>query len=218
MTKNLIFLFGFLSLNGFGQDEGLNIALDSACSCLTEALNRPEENTKFDFELKFDVCLDSLFDRAIRIDTAFNSNLKKNQLLNNDLKNNCENFDKIDSLHQLYMSHTFESIASKTACQIMKSGTFVTYGDKDSTLIIMDKKRQLVQFKSGTYTKSKVKWIDDCSYQLIRIESTDPFEKQVPPGNVRLIKIIYVGEDGTIFYEILVNGKAYPGRLIKIAE
>ena len=121
-------------------------------------------------------------------------------------------------MHQFYSTHKFESIATKKDCQILKSGTFVTYGDMDSTLIIMTKNSQHLKFKSGAYTKSKFEWIDDCTYKLIRIESTDPFEKQIPPGDVRIVKIIHVSKDGTIFYELLVNNRSYSGRLIKISE
>lgn len=216
MKNKLVILFCSLTFNTFGQDE-LTKVLDSACNCLSAAANTVEENTKFDFEYKFNTCLDSLFHRAIAIDSSYQNNLKKNELIHRELKSNYADFNKIDSLHQFYSTLTFESIASADDCKLLHSGTFVTYGDPDSTLIIMNKKEQMVVFKSGTYTKSKIEWIDECSYRLIRIESTDSYEKQVAPGDVRIVKIIHVSHDGTIFYEILVNGRSYSGRLIKIA-
>ena len=40
----------------------------------------------------------------------------------------------------------------------------------------------------------------------------------VKPGEERIINIIHVSKNGTVYYEILVHGKAYAGRLIKIAD
>ncbi len=218
MNRHITIILLVASLNGLSQGDQMEVALDSACTCLTNAANAPEENTKFDFEYKFGVCLESLFSRVQQIDSSYVDRIKLNQLIHKELKESCEQFILIDSIHQFYSTHTFEIIATKEDCEILKSGTFVTYGDADSTLIIMTKNSQILKFKSGAYTKSKVKWIDDCTYELIRIESTDPFEKQIPPGDVRMVKIIHVSQDGTIFYEIIVNNKSYSGRLMKVSN
>ena len=82
----------------------------------------------------------------------------------------------------------------------------------------MRKNKQIIEYKDGTYTKSKIKWIDDCSYKVTRVKSTNAEDSRIKPNHVMQVNIVYVKNSEIIFYEILLNAKAYSGRMIKISD
>ena len=81
-------------------------------------------------------------------------------------------------------------------CEQFKTGTFRAKG-ADGKFIpnytIERKKNVQVERFGENYTKSKVVWIDDCTYQLIHIKS-DALD--IPKGTVTTIKIISTFDGG----------------------
>ena len=198
------------------QESALIEAAESACSCLYEASK--EYKDKIDCRNKFNSCLKQYIEEAQRIDSTINTPEELNNLIQKTLRDNCEKFNYIDSIVQDYTTNKETDFVVKIEdCQILKNGIFITEGDKDSAKIIMQDSLQTIKFKSGAYTKSKVVWLGPCSYKIIRIESTDPYEKQmVQPGEERVIRILGVENKKTITFELAARGRVYPGRLIKL--
>jgi hypothetical protein len=211
----LAITFTLITLSSNAQNEKKNVIIDSTCSCIGNAIDS-EENTKFDFEYNFDNCMERLVLSLSKLDSKYEDPKEINTFIHSDLKEGCSRYHEVDSLKRLYSTHTFDVIASPEDCSIMKSGVFMSYGDKDSLRITMNKKEQIIKYPDGTYTKSKIKWLSDCSYQVIRKESTNAEDAQIKAGHKMTIKIIYVKDERIIFYEMLLNNKAYSGRMIKL--
>ena len=216
--KYLLFALSVLliSINSNGQVDQNKIIIDSTCTCIGRAIDN-EENTKFDFEYDFDICMDSLVSRLSKYDSKYKDIKEVNTFIHSELKENCHRYQEVDSLKAIYSTHTFDIIATPEECSIMKSGVFMNYADKDSIRITMNKKEQVINYPDGTYTKAKIVWIDDCSYKVIRNESTNADDSRIKPGHEMTVKIIYVKDNRIIFYEILLNNKAYSGRMVKLS-
>lgn len=199
------------------QTKTKEAILATTCTCIGKAIDE-EHDIKFDFEFAFGNCLDSLKIDLVQLDKKYSSTIQVNQFIHSELKENCNRYEEVDSIQAYYSSHAVSSIASKKDCEIMKSGVFIEYGDKDSTKIIMSKNEQKVEYADGTYSKSKIEWLNGCSYKVIRIESSKTNDPVVPPGHEMQVNIVYVKDGKIIFYEILMNNKVYSGRMIKIKE
>ena len=217
--KHLLFALSVLLISSIskGQDDQKKNIIDSTCTCIGNAIDN-EENTKFDFEYDFDICMDSLVSRLSKYDSKYKDVNEVNTFIHSELKENCDRYREVDSLKALYRNSTFDIIATPEECSIMKSGVYMNYGDQDSIRITMNKKEQVINYPDGTYTKAKIKWIDDCSYKVIRKESTNADDSKIKPGHEMTVKIIYVKDKRIIFYEILLNNKSYSGRMVKLSE
>lgn len=220
MKKTLLALFIAMSFIAFSQESiSMEAIAESACTCLIDVAKK--HNNKTDFEDRFSICLGAYINTAQEFDSTLNTPEKLRNLVSITLKENCSEFIFIDSVYQHYVSTPeTDFIVSIADCQLLKTGNFITAGDKDSTIIEMREALQILKFKSGAYTKSEVVWLGPCSYKTIRIESTDPYEKaMVKPGEERVIRIINVKDKSEFTYELeLGNGGVHTGKLIMLRE
>jgi hypothetical protein len=82
-------------------------------------------------------------------------------------------------------------------CAVFKTGKF-TYKDDSSRTVIVTRtnKRQVEVTKElGITTKLKVKWVDDCSYELKQLWSSDK-AKRKHPGGPTVVIITKTNSDG----------------------
>ena len=165
--------------------------LKSACACFGKAVDA-EKNTKFDFEFNYEICVDSLSKQLKRYNPQYNDHKKVERFMYIDLGYYCKCYHETDSLERNYSVHSFKPIVSISDCTIMNSGVFMEYGDTDSAMIYMSKKKQTIKYKDGTYTKSKIEWQDDCSFKIIRVKSTNATDSKNEPGSEMVIKILKV--------------------------
>lgn len=205
-----------ITFNAKAQNDKKESIIDSTCTCIGNAIDN-EENTKFDFEYDFGICMDSLVSQLRNYDSKYTDPNEVNTFIHTEIKENCNRYSEVDSLKALYAKHSFDIIATPEECSIMKNGVFMNHGDQDSLRITMKNDEQIINYPDGTYTKAKIKWIDDCSYKVIRKESTNAEDSRIKPGHEMTIKIIYVKDNRIIFYEMLLNDKAYSGRMIKLS-
>ncbi len=101
-------------------------------------------------------------------------------------------------------------------CSVLKKGTF-RYLDSDNKndYFVIDGKNHIEYLNDGkSWIKSKVKWIEDCEYEL-RLNKINypnfPFKK----GDKLNIKILG-GNSDTIFYKSQIGAFINKGRLLKI--
>jgi hypothetical protein len=211
----LIFQIGNVS---FSQKGPLDSAVDTACTCLYDASLQYEDKLLFDEA--YERCLGRYLEEARMAGAAAETRDQLSNLIHVTLKGGCEEFDYIDSVRTsfLYKKET-DFVVDISECELLKNGKFVGVGDDSGTYILMQDSIQMVHFSDGTYTKSKVVWSPICTYQLIRIESTNAYESTVyQEGDIREFAIVGI-EDRSVFqYQTIINGKVYMGRLAKVPE
>ena len=81
-------------------------------------------------------------------------------------------------------------------CEKFKTGTFYAKTEDGSFIpnySIVRKKKLQIETMGENYIKTKVRWIDDCTYELTHIES-DILD--LPKGTVTTCKILQTFEDG----------------------
>ena len=100
-------------------------------------------------------------------------------------------------------------------CSILHEGTF-TYGSGEDLVTVEIKgENHLENHKGGKYfIKSKIKWVNDCEYNMTMTEVTIP-NFPYKPGDVMNVVINKV-EKNEIFYTSTVNGKNWPGKFTKV--
>lgn len=195
--------------------ESLSVITQTACNCLYEVSKSGKDKISYDRE--FNNCLQSYFTQAKSIDKKIETNADLNSLIQKNLRINCDHFAYIDSMRAHYKSIIQSNfIVSTEDCKFFKKGEFIGEGDSDSTIIIMSDSIQILKFKDGSYTKSNVVWLNPCSYKLNRTESTNDFEKEfINKNDETIIRIIGVSQK-IITYEMMMGGKVYAGRLIRL--
>jgi len=211
--KYLVFgVLLIISNLSIAQDEDISFATDTTCSCLNEVIINHKD--KIDFEKKMSNCLQNYFELVKKINPSIDTKIEYNQLIQTNLKKECSSFNTIDSLHNEYTKVSTDFIVKTEECEKIKKGKFITVGDLDSTIIIMNDTIQTLIFSDGTQTKSKIVWLGNCSYKLIRIESTNQFESGMrQKGEETVIRIIKVENSEIFTYEIIVNNRGYTGQL-----
>lgn len=93
-------------------------------------------------------------------------------------------------------------------CGDFKTGTFECKqegGEWIPNYKIVRKKNLQIEYYPNGYNKSKVVWIDSCTYQLIHIKSKD---LNLEKGNVTTVKIVETTEDT---YVGVGHSEAIPG-------
>lgn len=105
----------------------------------------------------------------------------------------------------LFLIAMMPVLAFSQDCEQFKTGTFRAKGSDGKFIpnytIERKKKIQMERFGEN-YTKSKVVWVDECTYQLIHIKS-DILD--IPKGTVTTVRIISTfdgGYEGTGHSEI----------------
>jgi len=103
-----------------------------------------------------------------------------------------------------------------SSCSVLKQGKF-RYLDIDDTTacFVIDKEDHTEYHYNGRYyIKSRLKWINDCRYEMTMIRNTIP-DFPFKPGDVMTVTINKV-EDKIIYYTSEVNGIKWEGRLLKV--
>jgi hypothetical protein len=106
--------------------------------------------------------------------------------------------------------------AGKPDCSILKQGTFKYLDIEDTTAYFnIDKGNHTEYHNNGKYhIKSKLKWLNDCQYEMKMIANTIP-GFPYKPGDVMTVTVTRIEED-IIYYTSEVNGGKWDGRLVKL--
>lgn len=98
-------------------------------------------------------------------------------------------------------------------CQDFKTGTYKCRkvgGEWVQDYRIVRKKSIQMEYSSEGYIKSKVVWIDSCTYHLVHIKSD---YLDLPKGNVSRVRIVKFTDNG---YIAEGNTDAYPNRKMQL--
>lgn len=100
-------------------------------------------------------------------------------------------------------------------CQQYKTGVFKckpVNGEWVPDYKIIRKRRIQIEKTSKGFNKSKVVWIDDCTYQLIHIKSN---LQNIKKGNITTVKIVKVTENR---YEAIATSEAVNGSVTVVMK
>ena len=109
-----------------------------------------------------------------------------------------------------------QSDNSKLICSDLKKGTFKYLDIEDTTAYFeLDKESHIEYHSNGKYyIKSKIKWINDCQYEMKMLSNTIP-DFPFKPGAVMIVTIDKI-ESEIIYYTSEVKGESWKGRLVKL--
>lgn len=101
-------------------------------------------------------------------------------------------------------------------CSIAKKGTFKYLDISDTTAYFKLKKENHTEYhRDGKYyIKSKVKWLNDCQYEMVMLANTIP-DFPFKPGAVMIVTIMKI-EGDIIHYSSEVEGDKWYGRLLRL--
>ncbi|WP_276500759.1 hypothetical protein [Terrimonas pollutisoli] len=101
-------------------------------------------------------------------------------------------------------------------CSIIKKGTFKYLDIPDTTAYFKIKKENHTEYhRDGKYyIKSKIKWVNDCQYEMVMLSNTIP-DFPFQPGAVMLVTFLKI-EGDIIYYSAEVDGDKWYGRLRKL--
>lgn len=106
--------------------------------------------------------------------------------------------DPLDSDEALYFEHPEKSVISKTELKEFKKHNNYFYQFLDEiTNVAISNGEWVESFEDGTYSKTKMEWIDDHSFKLIFIESDN------------IMKSSYNREGEEYFYDIIKKEENY---------
>lgn len=163
-------------------------------------------------------CVTKLYYGILEIQPSFpdKSNFELTQILFKELSGKCDNWNQVMTLYfQLSKQSTKTRIDRKAKCDILKNGQFKELGE--NLIFTVNDSTQVTKYiESGACTKSKINWIDSCTYQLRPFETTDSImQRQLLKSPIFTITIIDVIND-TIIYENEYNGNYSMGQFIKM--
>jgi hypothetical protein len=190
--------------------------IDSTCSCLQYLLKT--QNSKIDFSIGLENCISISFQEALK----FKSPQMVDKYLidiENQLKSDCQAYIQCQKiLYQMSLQKTESKIIDFDNCKIMRTGDFEDNSGSERSIVSMMDSIQIVKFeKTGYYTKSKVIWKDDCSFNLVFVSSTNPYEKLMTKySDTREIRIIEISEGQKIILEIEFSGLYFIKELTKL--
>jgi hypothetical protein len=199
-------------------------------SCKTDKIAELRENTcgcydsiKYDGDkLKFQMaeqrCVIKLYYGVLAIQSSYpnKSNFELNKILHNELKEKCDNWNRVYTLYfQLSKQSTNTRINNKAECDVMRHGQFKEIAE-NTNFTMLDSIQITKSIISGADTKAKIIWIDSCTYQIRPFETTDSIMKRHLSENpIFTIKIIEINRD-TITYENEYKGDYSIGQFIKM--
>lgn len=104
---------------------------------------------------------------------------------------------------------------SSENCQTLHRGVF-TYGEADDLVKVNIKGRKQIEYHDNGkyYIKSKIKWVNDCEYNMTMKKITIP-DFPFGKGDVMNVKINKV-DGNKIYYTSTVNGESWDGVFTKI--
>ena len=105
------------------------------------------------------------------------------------------------------------SCRDKLTCKNFRSGKF-TYNTKiDNTRFMIDRSDSIqieTDLKTGFITKSKIKWLSDCEFEMHYVSSQDTTLDKLSPmlGNIPIMnRILKIEDDYYIFQQELEGSK-----------
>jgi len=109
-----------------------------------------------------------------------------------------------------------QSDTTNIDCAIVKQGRFKYLDIPDTTAYFdLDGEDHTEHHRRGKYyIKSKIKWLDQCRYEMKMIANTLP-RFPFKPGDVMIVTIDKI-EDNIIYYTSQVGSDSWTGRLIKL--
>jgi hypothetical protein len=136
------------------------------------------------------------------------------------LKSNCDAYNKCyEILDKWTLERSPIRVKNREACRgVMKVGEFEDRSGAEEVIMSMRDSIQVMTFgKEELYTKSKIEWIDDCTYKAIFIESTNPFESSIlKKGDEREIRILDIKNSGEIVLEVGMYGRYFLSKVYKL--
>ncbi len=190
--------------------------LNSTCNCLDSLMK--DKKDKIDFQFGLENCLSRSYQGSLGFKSTDSAELFILDL-EDKLRKNCESFNQSQSiLKKMMMERTESNIKVAKICEIMRVGDFEDLSGVERVIVSMRDSIQIVTFeKTQLYTKSKVIWMDDCSFRVIFITSTNPYENlMLKPGDERVVRIIDIKNGNEIILETEFWGKWFLGKLTKI--
>jgi hypothetical protein len=204
-----------LTLNSCQPDRIAEIRV-KACNCFDSITYNGD---RLKFQMAEQRCMTRLYNDILAVQQYYpdKSNLELDSLLQKELKEKCKSCNEVLTLYfQLSKQSTVTKITDKSKCEILKSGRFKECDGEKTFFTIQDSLSVTSNLTNGSYTKSKIKWIDSCTYKLIPFETTDSTVKRHLKENpVFTIKIIDIIKD-TVTYEFEFMGDYSLGQFVKI--
>jgi hypothetical protein len=207
------------------------IFLLTLLSCKTNKIAELRENTcgcfdsiKYDGDkLKFQMaeqrCVSRLYYGVLAIQSLYpnKSNFELNQIIRKELKEKCDSWNRVLTLYfQLSKQSTNTRIKNKSECEILKKGIFKDLTENNTFITIQDSIQITKNLDLGNYIKSKIKWLDSCTYQVMPFETNDSIMKRhLAEKPIFTLKIIEINKD-TITYENEYKGDFSLGQYIKM--
>jgi superfamily II RNA helicase len=188
--------------------------ITDTCNCLREALKKTD---KLEFNRANDGCFRTLL-RVLLEDMAKDeANEELGRIMTKVLRKDCDIYQKhLDAEKAFGAKRVASKIRNPAVCQIFRTGEFHEPTSSDNVVVTMRDSIQIVTFEdTHVYSKSKVTWLDDCTYRLTFMETTNPYEKMLMEQNfVRTVRIIDVN-DNLVVVEIKINNGYVLAELIK---
>jgi hypothetical protein len=215
--KAFLLLTGFILLLTLFSCKTKQIAelRNKTCDCFDSI---KYDGDKLKFQMAEQSCVTELYYGVLTIQPSFpdKSNFELMHILHNELKEKCDSWNEVMTLYfQLSEQSTKTRIESKAQCDVLKNGQFKEIGEK-MTFTVTDSIQITRYIESGAYTKSKINWIDSCTYQIMPFETTDSItQRHLLENPIFTITIIDVIND-TIIYENEFNGGYSMGQFIKM--
>lgn len=106
--------------------------------------------------------------------------------------------------------------AKDDSCSILKNGTFKYLDAEDTTAYFVVSPGSHVEYlRNGAYTiRSKVTWINNCSYKMLMLSNTLP-DFPFKPGQTMTVSIDKI-ENDIVYYTSKVQDQQWRGRLVKV--
>jgi hypothetical protein len=202
-------------LKALSEKVNLDEFLATTCNCI-QTLNVLKD--KLDFSIKSQNCYGELLKKLINENQNAFDYVELKAILTFGLAQKCANWRSFHDEEMKYLHEEEESkIKDQDLCRIVREGIFTQSDSFEDIEITMMDSVQLVTYKrQGYHTKSRIKWLDGCSYKLILIESTHPYERRVEEiEGDRIIRIIDIINNDTVIYQTERKGLYDIGSMTK---
>lgn len=211
----LILLLFFHTSNSFCQTK--HEMLEATCNCLTNVLSTSTE--KVQFVLAHEECFKTAYAKSIAMKSSDSAGSYVDSFMEL-LSANCDSYREChEILDKFTLVRSEIKVNDKKTCrQVMQVGDFEDTSGVERTIMSMRDSIQIMTFgDDAIYTKSKVIWKDDCTYNVVFIESTNSFENSLlKKGDERVIRVIDIIDNEQIVYEVGMFGRWFMGRVRKI--
>ena len=108
---------------------------------------------------------------------------------------------------------SFFSCRDKLTCKNFRSGKFIYNTKIDNVQFMIDRSDSIqieTDLKTGLITKTKIKWISDCEFEMHYVSSQDTTLEKFSPmlGDIPImVRILKIGDDHYIFEQEIEGAK-----------